>query len=70
MNNHLITLGKAIDNQLTEVNHVYSNLDLFKDQFCYIKSCFGLCVRLFALYFAWSEWSDKSQEQLLHSKVF
>lgn len=69
VNNHLITLGKAIDNQLTEVNHVYSNLDLFKDQFCYIKSCFGLCVRLFALYFAWSEWSDKSQEQLLHKSL-
>ncbi|EDV48341.1 Fanconi anemia group D2 protein [Drosophila erecta] len=69
VNNHLITLAEAIDNELTKVNHVYSNLDLFKEKFCYIKSCFGLCVRLFALYFAWSEWSDKSQEQLLHKSL-
>ncbi|XP_017074591.2 Fanconi anemia group D2 protein [Drosophila eugracilis] len=69
VNNHLITLAEAIDKELTNVNHVYSNLDLFKEQFNYTKTCFGLCVRLFALYFAWSEWGDKSQAELLHSSL-
>ncbi|XP_017048859.1 Fanconi anemia group D2 protein [Drosophila ficusphila] len=70
VNNHLKTLAEAIDKELTKVNHVYSNLDLFKEQFNYIKTCFGLCIRLFALYFAWSEWSDKSQAELLHKSLF
>ncbi|XP_017003443.2 Fanconi anemia group D2 protein homolog [Drosophila takahashii] len=69
VNNHLSTLAEAIDKELTTVNHVYSNLDLFKEQFNYIKTCFGLCVRLFALYFAWSEWADKSQAELLHKSL-
>ncbi|XP_036674528.2 Fanconi anemia group D2 protein homolog [Drosophila suzukii] len=69
VNDHLITLAEAIDKELTKVNNVYSNLDLFKEQFNYIKTCFGLCVRLFALYFAWSEWTDKSQAELLHKSL-
>lgn len=68
VNNHLMTLAEAIDAQLVKVNHVYSNLDLFKEQFNYIRTCFGLCIRLFALYFAWGEWVDRSQAELLHSK--
>ncbi|KAH8292041.1 hypothetical protein KR054_003960 [Drosophila jambulina] len=68
--NHLKTLAEAIDTQLVKVNHVYSNLDLFKEQFNYIKTCFGLCIRLFALYFAWSEWVDKSQAELLHKSLY
>uniref|UniRef100_A0A6P4EZY6 Fanconi anemia group D2 protein n=1 Tax=Drosophila rhopaloa TaxID=1041015 RepID=A0A6P4EZY6_DRORH len=70
VNKYLITLATAIDNELTKVNHVYSNLDLFKEQFNYIKTCFGLCIRLFALYFAWSGWGDKSQAELLHKSLF
>ncbi|KAH8265254.1 hypothetical protein KR038_002491 [Drosophila bunnanda] len=70
VNNHLRTLAEAIDTQLVKVNHVYSNLDLFKEQFNYIRTCFGLCIRLFALYFAWSEWMDKSQAELLHKSLY
>ncbi|KAH8247136.1 hypothetical protein KR032_010698 [Drosophila birchii] len=70
VNNHLRTLAEAIDTQLVKVNHVYSNLDLFKEQFNYIRTCFGLCIRLFALYFAWSEWADKSQAELLHKSLY
>ncbi|XP_017017550.1 Fanconi anemia group D2 protein homolog [Drosophila kikkawai] len=70
VNNHLRTLAEAIDAQLVKVNHVYSNLDLFKEQFNYIRTCFGLCIRLFALYFAWGEWVDKSQAELLHKSLY
>ncbi|XP_017119014.1 Fanconi anemia group D2 protein [Drosophila elegans] len=70
VNKHLITLAEAIDKELTRVNHVYSNLDLFKEQFNYVKTCFGLCIRLFALYFAWGEWGDKSQAELLHKSLY
>ncbi|EDV43092.1 uncharacterized protein Dana_GF18312 [Drosophila ananassae] len=66
VNNHLKTLADSIDEELTKVGHVYSNLDLFKDRFNYIKTCFGLCIRLFALYFSWNEWTDKSQAKRLH----
>lgn len=64
----LITLASHIDEQLDKVKNVHSNLDLFKDKFNYVKTCFGLCVHLFALYFSWNEWSDKSQAQLLQCK--
>ncbi|KAH8294661.1 hypothetical protein KR018_001006 [Drosophila ironensis] len=67
VNNHLKTLAEAIDEELESVNNVYSNLDLFKERFSYIKTCFGLCIRLFALYFSWSEWNDKSQAKQLHA---
>ncbi|KAH8382936.1 hypothetical protein KR009_005875 [Drosophila setifemur] len=69
VNNHLITLAGAIDEEVEKVKHVYSNLDLFRERVNYFRTCFGLCIRLFALYFAWSEWADKSQADLLHSKL-
>ncbi|XP_060649460.1 LOW QUALITY PROTEIN: Fanconi anemia group D2 protein [Drosophila nasuta] len=65
----LITLAEHIDEQLEKVNNVHSNLDLFKDKFNYVKTCFGLCIHLFALYFSWNEWTDKSQSQLLQSSL-
>lgn len=61
----LITLTAHIDQEVEKVNNVHSNLDLFKDHFNYVKTCFGLCIQLLALYFSWSEWSDKSKSQLL-----
>ncbi|KAH8417749.1 hypothetical protein KR222_005289 [Zaprionus bogoriensis] len=66
---HLVTLSAHIDEQLEKVNNVHSNLDLFKDRFNYVKTCFGLCINLFALYFSWNEWSDKSQAKLLQSSL-
>ncbi|KAM8706214.1 hypothetical protein ACLKA7_010484 [Drosophila subpalustris] len=65
----LKTLASYIDEQLEKVNNVHSNLDLFKDKFNYVKTCFGLCIHLFALYFSWNEWTDKSQAQLLQSSL-
>ncbi|KAH8381489.1 hypothetical protein KR093_006396 [Drosophila rubida] len=65
----LITLADHIEEQLEKVNNVHSNLELFKDKFNYVKTCFGLCIHLFALYFSWNEWTDKSQAQLLESSL-
>lgn len=65
---HLNTLALHIDEQLEKVNNVYSNLDLFKERFNYVKTCFGLCIHLLALYFSWSDWNDKSQAKLLQCK--
>lgn len=65
---HLITLASDIDEQLERVNNVHSNLDLFKERFNYVKTCFGLCIHFFALYFSWNDWSDKSQAKLLQCK--
>ncbi|KAH8311710.1 hypothetical protein KR044_007645 [Drosophila immigrans] len=65
----LITLADHIDEQLEKVNNVHSNLELFKDKFNYVKTCFDLCIHLFALYFSWNEWTDKSQAQLLQSSL-
>lgn len=61
----LIALAAHIDEELEKVNNVHSNLDLFKDRFNYVKTCFGLCIHLLALYFSWNEWSDKSKIALL-----
>ncbi|XP_064549377.1 Fanconi anemia group D2 protein homolog [Drosophila montana] len=69
INMRLITLGAHIDEELERVNNVHSNLDLFKDRFNYVKTCFGLCIQLFALYFSWNEWSDKSKTELLQSSL-
>ncbi|XP_068157652.1 Fanconi anemia group D2 protein homolog isoform X2 [Drosophila tropicalis] len=70
VNKNLIILAKAIDEQMAQVNNVYSNLDLFKEKFNYVKACFGLCIRLFALYFAWNEWTEKSHADLLHKSLY
>ncbi|XP_022209594.2 Fanconi anemia group D2 protein homolog [Drosophila obscura] len=70
LNNHLKVLAKAIDEELANVNHVYSNLDLFKERFNYIKTCFGLCIQYFSLYFSWGGWSDESNSKQLHESLY
>ncbi|XP_026845923.1 Fanconi anemia group D2 protein [Drosophila persimilis] len=70
LNNHLNVLAKAIDEELAKVNNVYSNLDLFKERFNYIKTCFGLCIQYFALYFSWSGWSDETHAKELHESLY
>ncbi|ALC46708.1 Fancd2 [Drosophila busckii] len=69
LNKHLNVLAAHINEQLEKVNNLHSNLDLFKDRINYVKTCFGLCIHLFALYFSWSEWSDKTQAELLQSSL-
>ncbi|SPP83080.1 Fanconi anemia group D2 protein homolog [Drosophila guanche] len=70
LNNHLKVLAAAIDEELVKVNYVYSNLDLFKERFNYIKTCFGLAIQYFALYFSWSGWSDESNAKELHESLY
>ncbi|EDV91108.1 Fanconi anemia group D2 protein [Drosophila grimshawi] len=69
INARLLTLATHIDQELEKVNHLHSNLDLFKERFNYVKACFGLCIHLFALYFSWNEWYNKSQAELLQSSL-
>ncbi|XP_030369940.1 Fanconi anemia group D2 protein isoform X2 [Scaptodrosophila lebanonensis] len=58
--NNFESLAKLINEQLEKVNQLHSNLDLFTEHFNYVKVCFGLTIQVFALFFSWSGWSDKS----------
>ncbi|XP_004536027.1 Fanconi anemia group D2 protein [Ceratitis capitata] len=63
-------LSKEISAQLDRVKHVYSNGDLFTTEFNYIKVCFNLCIRLFAVFFSWPQFhDDNSIEALLKDSL-
>ncbi|XP_039954173.1 Fanconi anemia group D2 protein [Bactrocera neohumeralis] len=62
---NMTKLSKVINTQLDLVKHVYSNGDLFATDFSYIKVCFNLCVRLLAIFFSWSQFSDSNATETL-----
>ncbi|XP_017471044.1 PREDICTED: Fanconi anemia group D2 protein isoform X2 [Rhagoletis zephyria] len=58
-------LSTEIIKQLESVKYVYSNGDLFTTEFNYIKLCFNMCVRLLAVFFSWTQFSDGNATEAL-----